>query len=215
MDYTSAYWRIREWFPKLSEKAFHDLRMFHVELLRFNEKVNLISVKTVIDADLHHFADSICAASLIRPEIKGKVVYDIGSGNGFPGIVLSILNPDTQFIMIDSDLKKTEFLKYIIAQLKLTNATAEWKRIEDLKEPVIECAVSRAFAPLPRALNLTRKVFKKGGVYFHMKSTEWPIEVASLPPQLCSLWEVQFFKDYSLPIGDIKLSILKSTKLKE
>lgn len=214
MDYNSSYWRIRDWFPKLSEQAYHDLRLFHVELLRFNEKINLISVKTIVDADLHHFADAMIFSSIARPLFQGKTVWDIGSGNGFPGLVMAILNRDTEFVFLDSDLKKLEFLKYMIATLKLTNARTEWKRIEDIKDEEIEFGVSRAFAPLPRALLVSRKAFKKGGVYLHMKSKEWPIEMASLPPQLCSMWNTTFLQDYDLPMGDIGLSILKSEKIK-
>lgn len=214
MDINSAFWRIREWFPNLSEQAHNDLRMFHVELLRFNEKVNLISVKTIIDADLHHFADSMIFSSIARPLFAGKTVWDIGSGNGFPGMVMAILNRDTEFILLDSDLKKLEFLKYMASTLKLTKVRTEWKRVEDIKEEVIDFGVSRAFAPLPRALLLTRKAFKRGGIYLHMKSQEWPIELASLPPQLCSMWNASFLQNYDLPIGDIRLSILKSEKIK-
>lgn len=214
MDINSAYWRIREWFPKLSEEAYHDLRMFHVELLRFNEKVNLISVKTIADADLHHFADSMIFSSIARPLFQGKTVWDIGSGNGFPGMVMAILNRDTDFVLLDSDLKKIEFLKYIAATLKLTRVRTEWKRLEDIKGETIEFGVSRAFAPLPRALLLGRKAFKRGGIYLHMKTQEWPIELASLPPQLCSTWNATFMQDYDLPFGGIRLSILKSEKIK-
>lgn len=214
MDYSSSNWRIRDWYPKLTEQAFHDLRMFHVELLRFNEKINLISVKTIVDADLHHFADSMIVSTILRPYIQGKKVYDIGSGNGFPGLVMAILNRDTEFVLLDSDLKKLEFLKYMIASLKLTKVSTLWSRVEDLKEGEIDFAVSRAFAPLPRALMLTRKAFAKGGQYFFMKSQEWPIEVASIPPQLCAMWNTTFVQDYSLPAGDISLSILKAEKIK-
>jgi 16S rRNA (guanine527-N7)-methyltransferase len=214
MDYNSSFWRIRDWFPKLSEQAYHDLRMLHVELLRFNEKINLISVKTIVDADLHHFADAMIFSSIVRSSFNGKVVWDIGSGNGFPGLVMAVLNRDTEFVLLDSDLKKLEFLKYMISTLKLVNARTEWKRIEDIKDESIEFGVSRGFAPLPRALLVTRKAFKKGGVYFHMKSQEWPIEMASLPPQLCSTWNTSFLQDYDLPIGNIRLSILKAEKIK-
>lgn len=214
MDINTSFWRIREWFPSLSEQAYNDLRLFHVELLRFNEKVNLISVKTIVDADLHHFADSMIFSSIARPLFQGKTVWDIGSGNGFPGMVLAILNRDTDFVLLDSDLKKLEFLKYMIDRLKLGRVRTEWKRIEDVKDESIEFGVSRAFAPLPRALLLGRKAFKKGGIYLHMKSQEWPIELASLPPQLCSTWNASFLQDYDLPAGKIRLSILKSEKIK-
>lgn len=214
MDYNTAKWRIRDWFPKLSDQSFHDLRLFHVELLRFNDKMNLISVKTIVDADLHHFADSIIVSSMVREFFAGKKVYDIGSGNGFPGIIHGILNRDTQYVLVDSDLKKTEFLKHIVAQLKLTNVTVQWKRIEDLKNENAQFAISRAFAPLTQALTLTRNVFSTGAVYIHMKSQEWPIEIASLPPQICSTWNTNFYKDYELPEGKIKLCLIKSDKVK-
>ena len=214
MDYTTASWRIREWFPKLSEDVLHDLRLFHVELLRFNDKINLISVKTIADADLHHFADALMAGILSKPLYKGKRVYDVGSGNGFPGLVMAILDRETEFMLIDSDLRKVEFLKYMVSALKLKKVGTAWTRIEALDKEEIEFGISRAFAPIPRALMLTRKAFKKGAKYIHMKSEEWPIEVASIPPQLCSTWNTQFLHDYTLPMADIRLSLLMSEKIR-
>ena len=97
-------WRIKEWFPSLSEKTHQQLKVYHSELLKFNKVVNLISSKTVPHADAIHFADSLLAAEqVIKKAIQFEPLYDLGSGNGFPGLVYSILYPDQKVILVDID----------------------------------------------------------------------------------------------------------------
>ncbi|MEQ1723025.1 MAG: RsmG family class I SAM-dependent methyltransferase, partial [Pseudobdellovibrio sp.] len=107
-------WRIKAWFPELDEKTHDLLKKYWLELQKFNKVVNLISQKTMLNADAVHFADSIKASQTVRKKAnKNNYLYDLGSGNGFPGLVYAILYPDQKMILMDSDERKCEFLKHM------------------------------------------------------------------------------------------------------
>lgn len=210
----SANWRIKTWFPELDEKTHENLYKYFTELQKFNKVVNLISPKTVVHADAVHFADSILASRAVAKKINKSIyLYDLGSGNGFPGLIYAILNPDQKIVLIDSDERKCEFMKHIADTLGLTSVVVQNKKIELLTSNVIEQAICRGFAPLPKALLTLRKAVKKGGIVYHMKSEEWAMEVSQIPTQLCSIWQPALETEYKLPIGDIKMFVVKTTKL--
>ena len=148
LEDTNALWRIQEWFKDLGPEKVQRLRLYHSDLLRFNIKVNLISRNTERDADEAHFADCILAAKVILASDLDKRVFDIGSGNGLPGIVLGILDPTREYICVESDGRKCEFLKHVIQLLGLKNVTTMNVRFESLAGHEVKCAVSRGFASI-------------------------------------------------------------------
>jgi hypothetical protein len=103
-----AQWRIREWFPNLDERIHERLRIYQVELLRWTAKINLISHATTATADRVHFADSILGVQLCQQRMgkTSETIWDLGSGNGFPGLIWAILHPEQNYMMIDSDERK-------------------------------------------------------------------------------------------------------------
>ena len=207
-------WRIKTWFTDLDEKIQDQLKAYFTELQKFNKVVNLVSAKTLLHADAIHFADSILAARIVRKKANKNVyLYDLGSGNGFPGLVYGILFPDQKVILIDSDERKSEFLKHIADSLGLVNVVVQNKKIEMLPQNTIEQAICRGFAPLPKALLTLRKIVKKGGNVYHLKSEEWALEVSQIPTQLCSMWQPALEAEYKLPVGDIKMFVVRTSKL--
>lgn len=210
----APHWRVKSWFSDLDEKKIETLGQYFSELQKFNKVVNLISSKTMLHADAIHFADSIKAAQVVRKKAnKDKILYDLGSGNGFPGIVYAILYPDQKVVLMDSDERKCEFLKHVADTLGLLNVVVQNKKIDLLPTNSIEQAICRGFAPLPKALLMLRKIVVKGGVVFHLKAEEWALEVSQIPSQLCSIWEPALESDYILPIGDIKMYVVKTSKI--
>jgi 16S rRNA (guanine527-N7)-methyltransferase len=208
-------WRIDQWFPDLSAEVIGKLKLFHEELLRANKAINLISVKTIQQADATHFADCILASRIISATTKIDEIYDFGSGNGFPGIIFSILFPGTKVHMVEIDQRKAEFLKHAVSTLQLRNADVMIRAVESLPEGTIKFAMSRGFASLSKSLLTTRRVFAKGGKYYHLKSEEWATEVAGIPTQLCSFWTPSLAGEYRLPVGEIKYSVVKTDKISD
>jgi 16S rRNA (guanine527-N7)-methyltransferase len=211
---TVINWRIKEWFPDLNEATQVQLKNYHNELIKFNKIVSLISSKTAPHADAIHFADSIISSRLVRKMInKNVMLFDLGSGNGFPGLIYGLLYSDQNVTLIDSDERKCEFLRHVVAALRLSNVQVENKKIEALPPDSIQQAICRGYASLPRALLSLRKKVKKGGQVFHLKADEWSIEVSQIPTQLCSAWRPTLEFEYELPVGDIKLNIVRTERI--
>ena len=207
-------WRIKEWFPELDEKKHDQLKKYFQELQKYNKVINLVSSKTLFHADAIHFADSIICSEIVSKKInKNSYLYDIGSGNGFPGVVFSIMNPEQKIVLMDSDERKSEFLKHIVETLGLTHVIVQNKKVESLPANTIEQAICRGFAPLPKALLTLRKCVKTDAIVYHMKSEEWALEVSQIPSQLCSVWQPELGQEYKLPIGDIKMFVVKTSKI--
>jgi 16S rRNA (guanine527-N7)-methyltransferase len=99
----------------------------------WNQKINLISRKDIEHLYLHHILHSLSIAKLIQFKAGTKII-DVGTGGGFPGIPLSIMFPESSFLMVDSIGKKIKVVKDIIEKLDLKNAIAMQDRGEYLKE---------------------------------------------------------------------------------
>ncbi|MCB0394286.1 MAG: class I SAM-dependent methyltransferase [Bdellovibrionales bacterium] len=210
-----AKWRMGDWFAKqLTDDQLHDLRLFHVELFNFSTKLNLISLNTLMTSDEMHFADSVLASKIVLSDFKGRSITDIGSGNGFPGMVLAILDRTLKVSFIESRGKRVEFLKHTANRLRLSNVEILHTRVEDIPEGALVGGISRAFATLPNALLNTRKTFAVNAPYYHMKTDGWASEVANVPHQLCSTWNIQHVADYKLPVSQMERTVLKATKVK-
>ena len=93
-----------------------------------NEKQNLISRQAGREDVLSHIEDSLAALKFV--DLSGKRVIDIGSGAGFPAIILAIHCPDTEFVLVESDLKKSNFLQSCQGLLKLSNVQIVRARVE-------------------------------------------------------------------------------------
>lgn len=210
------HWRVRSWFNTLDEKTLKGLETYFEELKKFNKVVNLISAKTMINADATHFADSILASKIVREKInKNEYLYDFGSGNGFPGLVYSILYPDQQVILVDSDQRKCEFLKHVATAANLTNVQVQNKQIEHLEKGLVEQVICRGFAAIPKMLLMFRKTMPSGAKIFHMKGEEWAIEISQIPTQLCSSWRPELAGDYVLPVSGVKMFVVETVKIGE
>lgn len=211
----TVHWRIEQWFPELTPSVVEKFKKFHDELLKFNKSVNLISVKTIPMADAIHFADSVLASRVMLADLKHSEIYHFGAGNGFPGIILAMLASQAKFHLVETDPRKAEFLKHAVATLELKNADVLIRPVEAFPAGSIKCAVSRGFAPLSKALLMTRKIFPVGGVYYHMKGEEWATEIADIPTQLCSFWQPGLLSEYKLPVGEVRFAVVRTEKISD
>lgn len=207
-------WRIETWFPDLKPAQVAQLKIYFNELIKFNKVVNLVSAKSLLNADSVHFADCILSSRIVQNKInKNEHLYDLGSGNGFPGLVYSILFPEQKVILMDSDERKCEFLKHMVETLKLMNTSIQNKKIDRLPDNTISQAICRGFAPLPKALLMLRKIVKRNGLIFHLKSSDWSMEVSQIPSQLCSVWQPVLEGQYVLPESDVRMYVVRTDKI--
>lgn len=147
---------------------------------------------------------------VIEPMIAGSSVYDIGSGNGFPGIVASLLAPEKIFKLVEADSRKAEFMKHCINALELKNAQVLVKRAESMGADRIDFGMTRGFASIQKTLLTLRRSCNAKASLFHLKGPEWSTEVVALPQQLCSTWNTVHVADYELPESKIHHTIVKS-----
>lgn len=211
-DAGNALWRIAEWFPDLSPRVLEQLKAYHGELLKFNAKVNLISRNTERDADEGHFADSLLALKAMAKSNLGSPVYDIGSGNGLPGIVLGILDPAREVMLVESDSRKSEFLKHVVHTLNLSNVKIVNVRLESLGFKTPQVGISRGFASISRTCLLCNKVFPAGSRFYHLKGNAWSSEIAEIPSQLISVWTPELVGEYVLPVSQARRAVVCTTK---
>ncbi len=209
----SYSWKLKEWFPDLEPAVLNKLKVYADLIVKFNKTVNLVGPKTIPFIDSLHFADSILSYRVIHKENPTlDHLYDFGSGNGFPGLVYAILNPKMKITLVDSDVKKIDSLKQILTSLSLTNADTLVSTIEALPADSIRFAVSRGFANVSKSILVARKCILKGGIYYHLKSEQWGLEVGEIPIQLCSIWNPALVSEYKIPNVPVKFAVIKTTK---
>jgi 16S rRNA (guanine527-N7)-methyltransferase len=206
-------WRLLEWFKDLSADQNNLLKKYNTELGKFNNALGLISPKTYPLADVIHFADCISASRMIYKDSMPSEIMDLGSGNGFPGVVFAILYPDVKVIILDRDSRKIDFLTRACGELGLKNISFRCEGIETIQQGSLNCVMTRGFAPIPKAILALRRAFKRGGSLYMLKSEEWATEVANIPSQLCTFWLPSLVGDYKLPIGEVQYSIVKLLKM--
>ncbi len=206
-------WRVPELFPSLDSGLVERLHNYQKELIKFNSKINLISTRSEENCDLVHIIDSLFAAQIILNATQQKEIFDIGSGNGLPGVVMATIDPERQIVILDKDSRKIEFIKHVCSRLELSNVSFVNSRAEELEEGRVHCAVSRGFASVSKSIISLRKVFATGADYFHIKSDSWAREVAEMPTQACAFWEPSLVDNYKIPIVGSDFSVVLTKKI--
>lgn len=185
------------------------LERYAALLVEWNAKFNLVADSTLPHLWTRHFLDSAqlldCDPSLSSPK---TVVADIGSGAGFPALVLAILSP-AQFHLIESIGKKARFLQHVITELELTNVTLHHDRAENLRDFKADLVTARAVAAIPDLLTLARPLLKPAGVALFLKGKTVAEELTNAR----RLWdfEVQQFSSRTDP-GGLIVRLSKVTK---
>ena len=155
----------------ISDNQLRQLEIYYNLLTEENKKYNLTSITNKEDVYLKHFYDSLTITKIIS--LNKESLCDIGTGAGFPGLVLKILFPDLKVTLIDSTLKKCNFLNLVIEKLKLKEINVINERAEIYAKEIREkydIVTSRAVAPLKHLLEYSIPLIKVNGYYIAMKS---------------------------------------------
>jgi 16S rRNA (guanine527-N7)-methyltransferase len=135
----------------VSRETISRLQTYHDLLVKWQKAINIVSPKTLDEIWERHFTDSAQIADRIPQNAK---VADLGSGGGFPGLVLAIMRPDLEIHLIESDGRKSEFLKNVSRETK-SSARVHNDRVENILEQVKpDIITARAFAPLAEILEM-------------------------------------------------------------
>ena len=176
----------------LSERDAVRLLALLDELAKWNRTYNLTAVTTRAQMVTHHLLDSLA----IHPDVRGERIADVGTGAGFPGLPLALVNPARQFTLIDSGGKKVRFVAHAVRTLGIANVEVAQARAESLTPAhPFDTVTARAFAPLARLLAHAGRLCARDGQVLAMKG-KWPAEeLAALPPP----WRLAGGRELAVP----------------
>ena len=159
---------LKQALPQADEQALERFEIYHRLLAEWNERMNLTAITDPVEVAEKHFADSLAALPYLKAGMK---VIDVGTGAGFPGVPLLIMEPGLELTLADSLQKRLTFLDALLKELGLKAALVHG-RAEDLGQNKLyreryDVALSRAVANLPVLLELGRGAEKRqiGGLF--------------------------------------------------
>jgi 16S rRNA (guanine527-N7)-methyltransferase len=166
----------------LDQKQLGYFDIFDAALLDGNKRTNLVGASESATLLSHHLLDSLSCFAAIPADCTG--VLDVGSGAGLPGVPLAIARPDIQVTLLDSSMKRTAFMRDVIARVGLKNAEVVCARAEDAgREPSLRerfgCVVARAVAPLPTLVEYALPFLRTGGIFIAQRGPKAEEEAAS------------------------------------
>ncbi|MFT5880817.1 MAG: 16S rRNA (guanine527-N7)-methyltransferase [Moritella sp.] len=146
-------------------------------LHKWNKAYNLTAVRDPDDMLVKHIMDSI----VVSPYLTGERFIDVGTGPGLPGLPLAIMNPDKEFVLLDSLGKRIRFITQAVHELQLTNVTPVQSRVEEYLPTIkFDGVLSRAFASLEDMLHWCQHLPKGNGQFLALKGLHPTSEIATL-----------------------------------
>ena len=192
------------------------LMAFSARLLETNKVMNLTAITEPEDVARLHLLD--CAALLNITDFRGKRVVDVGTGAGFPGMPLRILEPDFDLTLLDSLGKRIAFLQRVCDEMGLQRVTCVHARAEEFAakhREQYDIATSRAVAALPVLCELTLPLVKVGGRFLAMKAVDSDEEIRAAKSAVAQLGgKVEDISDYTIPGTDITHRVVVIGKVK-
>jgi len=186
-------------------------------LIETNKVMNLTAITDPEDVATLHFLDS--AALLTLESFSGKSVVDVGTGAGFPGLPLRVLEPSIRLTLLDSLNKRIQFLETVCRELDLPDVACVHARAEEFAaehRETFDLAVSRAVAALPVLCELCLPLVKPGGKFLAMKSVESDAELAAAQHAIAILGgAVEAVRDYAIPGTDVRHRLIVVEKVKK
>ena len=154
----------------LTEHDAARLRQLLEELAHWNRRFNLTGLDDFESMVSHHLLDSLA----VHRYLHGAAIADVGTGAGFPGLPLALVNPERRFTLIDSNGKKIRFVSHAVRTLGLMNVEPLQARVETLRpEKPFDTVLARAFAPLPELLDTVAPICDGETRVLAMKG-KWP-----------------------------------------
>ncbi len=164
-----------------SEVQLQQFSVYYEMLIETNKVMNLTAITEPEEVAVKHMIDSLLAYEPVMKE--GKVLADIGTGAGFPGVPLKIYCPELKVVLIDSLGKRLKFLEQVIEKLQLKNISCEHARAEDAgrnkkHREVYDIVTARAVARLSVLAEYCLPLVKKDGMFIALKGSKYAEEIA-------------------------------------
>ena len=139
----------------ISDNMLDKLKKYHELLVKWQKSINLVSNSTINDVVMRHFLDSVQLIKYI--DNKDIKLVDMGSGAGFPALILAILGVK-EVHLIESDTRKATFLRTVSRETKLNNVTIHNKRIENCDIEGVDLFTARALASLDKLFTMVKSI---------------------------------------------------------
>lgn len=210
---------LNKWNIAITDEQLSLFDKYYDLLISWNEKINLTTITDERDVLYKHFLDSLSPMS--KFDFSGKRILDVGTGAGFPGIPLAIMNPQADFVLLDSLNKRINYLNEVIDVLGLSNVKCFHGRAEeygfkkDFREG-FDIVVSRAVANLSSLSEYCIPFVKKSGVFISFKSdqSDEEIEAASTAIKILGGKRSEIF-NYELNYDNTVHRLVMINKIKE
>ena len=200
----------------LAADAAPRLLEFSDRLLEKNRVMNLTAITDPVDVVTLHLLD--CAVLLRMEDFRGKRVVDVGTGAGFPGMPLRLLEPDFDLTLLDSLGKRVAFLQEVCNAMALQRVTCVHARAEEFaaqERERFDLAVSRAVAPLNVLCELSLPLVRVGGSVLAMKSVDCGEELQSAKSAISQLGgQLEGCEDYTIPGTDVTHRVVRIRKVR-
>jgi 16S rRNA (guanine527-N7)-methyltransferase len=162
------------------------------ELREWNTRFNLTAIREPADMVDKHLLDSLS----IQPYLHGRRIADIGTGAGFPGLPLAVVNPRRQFTLIEATGKKVQFVRHAIETLHIDNVEIVQARAETWRPRApFDSVIARALGKLADFIRVAGHLCARDGRMLAMKGREPTAEIEALPPG----WRVRAVHELKVP----------------
>ena len=162
------------------------------ELREWNQRFNLTGITDPVEMVRKHLLDSLS----VQPYLRGTRIADVGTGAGFPGLPLAVINRERQFALLEATGKKARFVRHAADAMGLANVEVIPARSEDWRGPApFDCVLSRALGKLADFVHVAGHLCAPGGRLLAMKGRHPDSEIAALPPG----WRAVAVHDVRIP----------------
>lgn len=197
---------LKELNIEVTEEKINKLEKFYELLIDWNNKINLTRIIEKEEVYLKHFYDSLTIVKEVNLN-EINTLCDVGTGAGFPGIVLKIFYPHLKITLVDSLLKRVNYLNTIIKDLELNDIVAIHARGEDVKEK-FDIVTSRAVANIEKLVNYTMHLTNKNGKLVALKGDIDKELTEDVKRKLERKYIIEKINKFELPIEESKRSLV-------
>lgn len=204
----------------LSDQQIKDFTIYKDLLIEWNKKINITAITEDWEIDIKHFLDSLSPNITNLFNNKAKVI-DVGTGGGFPGLPLKILNNELDMTLLDSLNKRIKFLDIVIEKLNYSKIKPIHGRAEEMARKAeyrekFDIAISRAVASLDTLAEYCIPFVKLGGYFISMKSLNYDEELNKSRNAIEILGgKIVDVKEFNLPSTDMGRSLIIIEKIRK